>query len=145
MQRLSASFVFIVLLTPVAHSGGGQQDGKMFQGTWLPVTAELGGKEFPEEVRKTIKLVLTPNTYVATVGKESDEGTCKWDPAKKPKEVDITGVKGPNKGKTFLAIYELTGDTLRVCYDLSGKARPTEFKTTQGTSLYLVTYRREKP
>jgi uncharacterized protein (TIGR03067 family) len=145
MHRLFASLVFTLALTPVAHSGGGEQDGKMIVGTWLTVTAELAGKEFPEELRKSIKLVLAPNTYIATVGKESDEGTCKWDSAKKPKEVDITSVKGRNKGKTFLAIYELNGDTLRVCYDLSGKARPTEFKTTPGTSLYLVTYRREKP
>jgi uncharacterized protein (TIGR03067 family) len=56
----------------------------------------------------------------------------------------ITGTDGPNKGKTFLAIYERDGDTLKVCYDLSGKAHPTEFKTAQGTQLFLVTYKREK-
>jgi uncharacterized protein (TIGR03067 family) len=59
--------------------------------------------------------------------------------------MDITGTEGPNKGKTILAIYEITDDTLRICYDLSGKARPTEFKTTKGTKLFLVTYNREKP
>jgi len=37
------------------------------------------------------------------------------------------------------------GDTLRVCYDLSGKSRPTEFKTKEVTQLFLVTYKREKP
>ena len=36
-------------------------------------------------------------------------------------------------------------DTLRICYDLSGKARPSEFKTTKETQLFLVTYQREKP
>src|SRR4051794_40819519 len=35
--------------------------------------------------------------------------------------MDITGTSGPNKGKTILAIYEQKGDTLRICYDLSGK------------------------
>ena len=58
--------------------------------------------------------------------------------------MDITGTEGPNKGKTFLAVYELDGDTLRICYDLSGKSRPTEFKTTEGTQLFLVSYKREK-
>jgi len=38
----------------------------------------------------------------------------------------------------------LAGDTLKVCYDLTGKTRPAEFKTTEGSQLYLVTYRREK-
>ena len=36
------------------------------------------------------------------------------------------------------------GDTLRICYDLSGKSRPAEFKTEKGTQLFLVTYKREK-
>jgi uncharacterized protein (TIGR03067 family) len=54
------------------------------------------------------------------------------------------GKKGPNEGKTFLAIYELKGDELRVCYDLGGKDRPTEFVSKPETPLFLVTYRREK-
>ncbi len=45
---------------------------------------------------------------------------------------------------SFPCIYELEGDTLRVCYDLSGKKRPGEFKTAEGTQLYLVTYTRKK-
>jgi len=58
--------------------------------------------------------------------------------------MDITGTEGPNKGKTILAIYERDGDTLRVCYDLSGKSRPSEFKTTEGTRLFLVEYKLQK-
>lgn len=42
------------------------------------------------------------------------------------------------------AIYELDDDMLKICYDLSGKSRPTEFKTSEGTQLFLVTYKREK-
>jgi uncharacterized protein (TIGR03067 family) len=85
----------------------------------------------------------TNNTVL--VGEMSDEGTVKRDPGKSPKTMDITGKKGPNVGKTFLCIYELKGDDLRVCYDLSGKARPTEFGTKADTLLFLVTYRRAKP
>jgi uncharacterized protein (TIGR03067 family) len=54
----------------------------------------------------------------------------------------ITGTDGPNKGKTFPSIFELQGDVLRVCYDLSGKQRPLDFKTVLSTQLYLVTYHR---
>ena len=57
----------------------------------------------------------------------------------------VKGVKGPNAGKTFPCIYEIDGDTLRICYDLSEKASPKELKTAQGTKLYLVTYKRKKP
>ncbi|HEY7090299.1 MAG TPA: TIGR03067 domain-containing protein [Tepidisphaeraceae bacterium] len=119
-------------------------DGDKIDGTWLPAKAELAGKPWPEEVRKVTKLVVKGEDYLVTVGNSPDKGTIKLNPAAKPKEMDLTGVEGPNKGKTFLCIYEQNGDTLRICYDLSGKARPTEFKTTEGTQLFLVTYERAK-
>ena len=113
------------------------------------MTAELKGKPFPDEVLQSMKLVVTDGTYTVTVGEQTDEGTVTLDTAKKPRAMDIVGTKGPNKGKTFLAIYELGkddagGDTLKICYDLSGQGRPTEFKSTVGTKLFLVTYKREK-
>jgi uncharacterized protein (TIGR03067 family) len=61
----------------------------------------------------------------------------------KPKGITVVGTEGPNNGKTFPAIYELDGNTLRICYDLSGAKRPTEFKSVAGTKLYLVTYKRK--
>ena len=79
-----------------------------------------------------------------TAGEKVDNGTVKLNPSVKPKALDITGTEGPNKGKTILAIYERKGDTLRVCYDLSGKRRPVEFKTTAGTPLFLVEYKLQK-
>ena len=138
--RPFAALALVVSCSTAAWS----DDAKSLNGTWLPVTAELAGEKFPDEVRKTIKLVVDDDKYTVTVGKKPDRGTVKVDSSKKPKEMDIIGTDGPNKGKTFLAIYELDGDTLRVCYDLSGKARPTEFKTTAGTKLYLVEYKLQK-
>ena len=78
------------------------------------------------------------------VGDSPDKGTYTLDSTTDPKGMPVTGTDGPNKGKTFPAIYELHGDTLRICYDLSGQKRPTEFKSTAGTKLYLVTYARAK-
>jgi uncharacterized protein (TIGR03067 family) len=127
-------------------AGKTEDDSKRMQGTWRPVAAKLGGSELPDEVRKTIKLVVTDGKYAVTVGREgTDEGTIKLDPAQKPRAMDIVGTKGPNKGKTIPAIYELTDGTLRICYDLGGKARPTEFQSKPETQLFLVTYERAKP
>jgi uncharacterized protein (TIGR03067 family) len=143
--------VGLIVVLALASSGrcdgpkGTAGDAKEIQGTWLPETAELAGQPFPEQVTKSIRLVLAEGgKYTATVGDRVDEGTTKLDATKKPKTLDIVGTKGPNMGKTFLAIYELKGDTLRVCYDLSGKAHPGEFKTKPNTQLFLVTYHREK-
>ena len=78
------------------------------------------------------------------VGDAPDRGTYTIDSTTKPKSMTITGPEGPNHGKIFPAIYELKGGTLRICYDLSGAKRPTEFKSIAGTKLYLVTYNRQK-
>lgn len=137
-------FVVLIIVSLVISMSFFGCDGDGLNGTWLPSTAELGGKMFPDEVRKTIKLVVDGDKYTVTVGKAVDQGIVKLNPAAKPKEIDITGTDGPNKGRTFLAIYERDGETLRVCYDLSGQSRPTEFKTSEGTQLFLVTYTREK-
>ena len=134
----------ILFMAPIVRGNDDKDDAKTMEGTWLPSSAELAGEKFPDKVLKTIKLVIKDEKYTVTVGEETDEGTTTLDTAKEPKAMDIKGSKGPNKGKTFLCIYELDKDTLKVCYDLSGKERPTEFKTKPDTSLYLVTYKREK-
>jgi uncharacterized protein (TIGR03067 family) len=144
LLKLFVGLALALSFTPAARSGAAP-DGDTIEGAWLPSTAELGGQKFPDEILKTIKLVVKGDKYTVTVGAEVDQGTCKLNPSAKPKALDITGTDGPNKGKTILAIYERNGDTLRVCYDLSGKNRPTEFKTQAGTQLFLVTYQREKP
>ena len=78
------------------------------------------------------------------MGEAVDEGTLKPNPGVRPEAMDITGTAGPVRGRTIPAIYERDGDTLRLCHDLSGKSRPKEFRTAEGTQLFLVTYRREE-
>ena len=119
-------------------------DAKAVQGNWKPVKAELAGQPMTDNVLKSISLKLDHGKYEVFVGDAPDKGTYTIDPATKPKSMTVTGTEGPNKGKTFPAIYELKSDTLRICYDLSGAKRPTEFKSIAGTRLYLVTYHRKK-
>lgn len=119
-------------------------DAKALEGTWKPTKAELSGKPMPDEVLKTISLKMDHGKYEVFVGDKPDKGTYSIDSAAKPHGITVVGTEGPNQGKTYPAIYELTGDTLRICYDLSGAKRPTEFKSVPGTKLYLVTYVRNK-
>ncbi len=146
---MNRSFLTALCLTLTFSSLSPGEDKKdaanAMDGTWLPTAAELGGEKFPDDVRKSMELVVGEGKYTLTVSKVPDKGTVKLDASKKLKELDIVGTEGRNKGKTILAIYEVTDETLKICYDLSGKARPTEFKTTKGTLLFLVTYKREKP
>jgi uncharacterized protein (TIGR03067 family) len=143
LLRSFVAFTFFSVFALVVQAADAK-DGDSIEGAWLPESAELGGKMFPDEVRKSIKLEVKDGKYTVTIGKTVDKGTIKLNSKAKLKELDIAGTDGPNKGKKILAIYERDGDTLRICYDLSGKNRPTEFKSTEGTQLFLVTYKREK-
>ncbi|HLG17089.1 MAG TPA: TIGR03067 domain-containing protein [Blastocatellia bacterium] len=129
-----------LVVTPLQNHKAVEEDWKTIEGTWIPVTFELSGQKLPEEALKDTKLVLTDGRYTY----QNDQGTYKLMPGEKPRAMDIIGVDGPNKGKTFLAIYDLTGDTLRICYDLGGKTRPSEFTSRPGTKQFLASYKRAK-
>ena len=142
-KLLCITFIASVCLTSLAADDSA--DFKALQGSWIPVKAELGAQPLPTEVLKKITLTLTNHDYEVTVtGEQSDSGTWSIDPSSKPKGMTIVGTKGPNAGKTFPCIYDIKGNTFRICYDLSGAKQPTEFKTAAGTKLYLVTYNRKK-
>jgi len=142
--KCSMSMIAMLLVAAVAWADA-KEDAKAMEGTWVPVSAELGGTKFPDEALKTMKLQLKEGKYRVEVGKQVDQGTLTLDPSKKPAAMDIKGTDGPNKDKTFLAIYELSGDSMKICYDLGGKDRPTEFKTAPKTGTFFVVYKREKP
>jgi uncharacterized protein (TIGR03067 family) len=127
-----------------AFTAESADDAKAVQGSWTPAKAELGGQPLTEAMLKSISLKLDKGQYEVSVGGQPDKGTYILDSTTRPKSMSITGTEGPNRGKTFPAIYELKGDTLRICYDLSGTKLPTEFKTAAGTKLYLVIYNRKK-
>jgi uncharacterized protein (TIGR03067 family) len=143
-MTLKSFVAFAGVVSCLSAAWGNDAKDDALDGTWLPSAAELAGKKFPDEVRKTIKLEVKGDQYIVTVGTTPDRGTCKRNPSANPKALDITGTEGPNKGKTILAIYERNGDTLRVCYDLSGQSRPSEFKSTEGSQLFLVEYKLQK-
>ncbi len=134
----------ILLLLPIwligISAARGADDAKALQGTWTAVKTELAG----EVMNWTVTLTIEGDKYTVVANGKPDQGTCKIDASAKPGKMTITGGEGgPNAGKTFLAIYELEGDTLQICYDLSGKKHPESFATQKGTPLYLVTYKRK--
>jgi uncharacterized protein (TIGR03067 family) len=71
-------------------------------------------------------------------------GTYKLNPSKNPKAIDFMPGEGPMKDKPHPGIYELTGDTLRICYVHPEKQRPTAFESKSGSGANLVTLKREK-
>ncbi len=146
MSALLTTFVFLgTTVTMTAFGGDGPtKAASVLDGKWQVVEAELAGQKFPPRVAQSIQLAIDGENYLVTTDKGEDRGITRVMPDAKPSALDITGTIGPNKGKTFLAIYKLDGDKLVVCYDLTGKSRPKEFKTEPDSKLFLVTYRKLK-
>jgi uncharacterized protein (TIGR03067 family) len=121
-----------------------EKELKMFQGTWTFESVEAGGKKMPADQFKGMTVTFESDKYSVKMGAEVVEAaTVKLDPSKSPKTVDSTVTDGPNKGKVYPGIYEISGDTLKVCFDEDGKKRPTEFKGEIGGHM-LVVHKRVK-
>jgi uncharacterized protein (TIGR03067 family) len=115
----------------------------MLTGTWIPTQAELAGAAVTDHEIRNIRLLLSADHYKAYIGRQVDFGTLKVDKTTRPKRIEIHIEHGPNRGKTYLAIFELVGDNLSICYDLDGISYPVDFATEPGTQLMLVNYNRQ--
>jgi RNA polymerase sigma factor (sigma-70 family) len=109
------------------------------QGTWVAVSGEAGGKKAPEEFVQKCKVVIAGDkiTLVGLVKGEKEkgvEGTFKLDPAAQPKAIDIS----LTNREDALGIYEVDGDTLKMCLvEATGNERPSEF-TGKGQQILIV-------
>lgn len=121
-----------------------EKELKMFQGTWTFESVEAGGKTVLSDGFKDMTVTFDGDKYAVKNGNDVVESaTLKLGPSKAPKAFDVTVTEGPKKGATMLCIYEISGDTLKVCFDPEGKKRPTEFKTGSGPEI-LVVHKRVK-
>jgi uncharacterized protein (TIGR03067 family) len=84
-------------------------------------------------------LTFTTSSITGNRGENQDlgEGSFKLDLTKRPWKMDASQTKGPRRGKTYLGIYSLEGDTLKWCVSTPGNERPTEF-ATEGSNFLLL-------
>ena len=122
-----------------------EKEARKFQGTWTFESSETGGKELPIGELKEFLLTFEGNKHTVKKGDEVIQiGTQVLDPSKSPKTIDVTMTEGLNKGTVMLGIYEIDGDTLKVCFDPQGKKRPTEFKSPPGSKNFVNVHKRVK-
>lgn len=80
----------------------------------------------PEQAKAT-RLEFKTGIVTLTVAKEVLQATYRLDPSKKPRAIDLTSTSGETKGRTYLGIYELDGDALKICFSEYEQDRPREF------------------
>jgi uncharacterized protein (TIGR03067 family) len=140
MQRFYyAAITCAVLLAGAGTARAGDTDEQKLQGKWIVESFEYNGNQvdrLKEAVRefKDGKYSLTPKAG------EGIEGTATLDATKKPKTIDLD-----INSRVLKGIYELEGDTLKMCYNLTKDERPTEFTSKPDTGLILIVHKRGKP
>jgi len=123
------------------------QERRLYEGTWRVMALEADGSRMSEDDCASVTVFNEPNgNWTVKL-----EGTAIWkgistiDPTKTPKAIDFRPTEGADAGKSFLGIYEIAGETRRLCYAEAGRPRPAEFSAPSGSGHVLVTFRREKP
>jgi uncharacterized protein (TIGR03067 family) len=64
------------------------------------------------------------------------------DPSHKRIDVNHHDTPAGTWGGKLKGIYELSGDSLKVCYDLKGQRYPTSFEAGQGSGQVVYEFRR---
>ena len=111
---------------------------RALDGWWVAHRAILGGVALPSDIVPELSLLIFNGGFF--FGR--DEGRVEMNVEATPAEMDVRIVRGPNRLRLMPAVFTLSGHTLRICYDLAGIERPTEFSAPLGTRRLLVTYQR---
>ena len=132
----AASLGCALLLIAAAPSES--PDLTQLQGKWIVESFRYNGNpvdRLKEAVREfhDSKYSLTPKTG------EGIEGSVTLDASTQPKAIDLDV-----NGRIIRAIYELEGDTLRMCYNLTSDERPKEFESKPDSGLIVVVHKRGK-
>jgi uncharacterized protein (TIGR03067 family) len=126
----------------------GPENGKEFarlEGVWRFALVEVNGMKQPEAPFDSNKLLVLPGgRYVIVQGTRITHGVIKLDPAKSPKHYDVTVTNGPSKGLSSFGVYEIDGDTWKVCLPLRGKDRPAAVASSPGNGCLFTVFKREK-
>lgn len=137
-----AGLIALGLVAPLAAEDTAA-DLKLLAGTWKPTEANLGDNKIDQMLLDTVSLVYEGEKYTLTIGDKVEKGTYSLYTKKMPKAMDIFPTEGDNNGKTFLAVYQVEGDKLTICYSITPTVRPDDFEPDSNT-LIVVKYERVK-
>jgi uncharacterized protein (TIGR03067 family) len=129
-----------------------EQTLEKLQGDWICIAQELAGKDMSASDVKLMNRRLTvkgTKLVMSRVMKEAFgkyEGRFDVNPTVTPCELDLTGKNPSGAYIEKIGIYELNGDTLRLCWGdpKVNSKRPEKFETAPGAGREYFTFKRDK-
>jgi uncharacterized protein (TIGR03067 family) len=141
---MSSLMVFsAVLLAGAGQDEAASRELASLEGVWRFATVAVNGKEQAAPPFDTNKLIVAKGgRYVIVQGPRITHGVIQLDPTASPKHYDVTVTNGRAKGVVTRGVYEIDGDTYRICLPFDGKTRPATVRSQAGTIFFV--FQREK-
>ena len=132
-----------VLLVPAARLAADEAVDKALkemEGDWKVEKIVAGGQELPAAVAGKITFNIKDGEITPS-DNPTDKAKLKVDPSKKPAHLDLTD----KSNKTLPGIYEVSGETLKLCFaDDAAATRPTEFASPKESKVVLMVLKKAK-
>lgn len=119
-----------------------RSDLERLQGIWSVTALESEGQKLPAAMFENGRITVKGNRFASTGMGTVYEGTIDLNESAKPRQLTMKFDAGPEKGNTNLCIYELDGDTWKMCIATRGNVRPTRFESKPGSGFAVETLRR---
>jgi uncharacterized protein (TIGR03067 family) len=134
-------------VTLMLADAGLPDDAANVQGTWNVTSVEREGTPLPSSAVKKLQMIFKDGTLTIMTDKDNSNARVEkakivLHPSAKPKSLEMTS---DDKDKpTVRGIYDLDGDTLKMCWRTNGGARPAQFTTMPQSGLVLFVLNRVK-
>ena len=129
----------------LAQDDAAKKDLERLQGTWIMHALEVNGIDVPADKLQSALLTVKGDRYEVKVkDRTTNVFELRLDPAKDPKEMDMTALEGANKDKVHKAIYKIENGLFVFCRGLNPEQeRPKEFATWPDTNIFVVKWKKK--
>lgn len=143
-QRLFLAAAVVLILGADAKVDAVKKELARFKGTWRWESIISEGSPTPPEQFKDARTIIDDQGRFTVTGAGPEfGGTFTVDPLHHPKTMDVKFNLGPEKGNVLPGIYELDGDTYRLCISLKpAGGRPTQFASKPGSGHVYEVFKR---
>jgi uncharacterized protein (TIGR03067 family) len=115
------------------------KDLDKLQGAWAIGAMEMDGEAMAPEAFVEARVVVKGDRFTSTGMGAVYEGTLVLDSSASPARIDMKFDAGPEKGNTNPGIYQIDGDSWKLCLATRGSVRPEIFQSPAGSGIAVQT------